>query len=94
MLPPAMRGEVMPPTPLPFLGSARVPRKCLAPLFSGLPVGPRPPLVSGMFSQGCWDSLQLHRVCAILFRNSGALRTGQEGFKAVQRSRGIATVRV
>lgn len=51
-----MRAEVMPPPPLPFLGSPRFPEKCLAPCLQAFPVGLRLLLVSGVFLQGCWNN--------------------------------------
>ena len=63
------------------MGSARVPEKCLAPLFAGLPCGPQAPPDLWLLEQPTPA-----RVCAILFRNSGTLRRGREGSEAVQRS--------
>ena len=71
-----MRGEVMPPSPLPFLGSARFPEKCLAPLFAGLPCGPQAPPGLWRISTRLLEQPTPASMCAILFRNSGTLRRG------------------
>ena len=86
------RGDA-PDTP-PSLGICTSPQKAAGTPALRPPLGPRPLPVSGAFFQGCWNNLQLHRTRAILPRNSGALSSGPEGFKAVQGSGGIATVSV
>ena len=88
-LPPAMRGDVMPPTPLPVLGSARVPRKWLAPLFSGLPWAPGP----------SWSLAYFYKAAGTTYSSTGCVQSSPEtrglsgrGRRASRPSKGVGAL--
>lgn len=86
-LPPAVRGEVMPPTPLPVLGCARVPSKCLAPCSQASPGPQAPPGLWHVFTRLLGQPTPAQGVCSPL-QNLGGSQDGAGGLHGCPKERG------